>query len=249
MSDATSDSEASASDDSNYSDHDTPTNEPISSTERSFKRSGVPSLAIGGAAASTGLKQRRPAVPTLSGLRLPIAPSNQDLLPTQQSSPQTLTAGPLNKPGSQGIAADDSCVAETEHLQPVRLTSRNNSSRSLGRPVSQRRSGRYAAPPQFRIQLASEAFDIHQDALDQPECQQLTQLDAVRQLCSSRLGLRADALRLYELHEVQSTADSTDGCSQLAIAVQDSGEVVAGSVKQTAESEHVTSSVVLQGSH
>ena len=213
------DSDLSDSDYSSGSEHEVPSDEPVTIPERR-PRTDLPRLALGGAVASDAAKQRRPAIPML-GRKTPSLRSDKGSEPAQQSSPHAAEAVPHDLHASQAVAREDSETAETEALQPAKSSGRHSRGPSFGRLNSQRRSSRQA--PQFRIQLASEAFDIWQDTLDQPEHQQSKQIDALRQICSERLALKPSALKLYELKEITSLAAGTDSCTQIALVVQDSG--------------------------
>lgn len=126
MNDDEHDSELSDSDYSSGSEHDMPSDEPVTVPELR-PRADMPRLALGGAASSDAAKQRRPAIPML-GLKTPSLRLDKGSEPAQQSSPQAAEAVPHDSHASQAIAREDSDTAETEALQPAKTSGRHSRS-------------------------------------------------------------------------------------------------------------------------
>ncbi len=205
------------SDDSSGSDSDMP-GDSASKPER-VHTSRVPTLALGGTYLTNASSHRQPSIPSLgldlSGATAEEVPANQQPASSQTSIAQSLQA-------DETPTRNDSDSAETTSLQLSGATDRHEKGQSLSRANSHRRPNRQTTPPLFTIQLASEAFVVDTETLDQPEYHHLSQSEAVKQFCSARLGLRFEALKFYELQEVQSMAECSESCTQLAVAVQDS---------------------------
>lgn len=167
-------------------------------------------------------QQRRPAVPTL-GFKVPA-------LQQQASQPSSLSLS-----GSQHIAtgADSSPGAMTgaamPSLQLPRSFSRGTDSsaeisapsRSLSKLQSQRKSNRQSPRSLYTIQLASDALTLDTATLQRPQFKGLSTVDAVKQYCATELGIKQSAIKLYQVHEV---SELTDSSTQLAIAIEGSGQ-------------------------
>ncbi len=212
------------SDYSSGSDNDMP-GESGSSPERSQERR-VPKLALGGATLTGPGKSQRFEVPLLglSSSAVTAEESSASQQPASHQSPDTVSP----QASDQMLARKSSNATAEAPAQPADAVDRHDSERHMSRANSQRRPSRQLTAPQFTIQLASEAFVIHPDALDQPQYHHLPQLEAAKQICATRLGLRGEALTFYELREVQSVTECSASSSQLAVAVQGSSTLVAG---------------------
>ena len=199
-------------DDSDYtsgSDNDLPGS---SSSPERVPSSKVPVLALGGPAVA---QHRRPAVPLL-GLNLTAV---QQSSPSQQAtSQQSYGTPPLQADPIPAQSEAESAAGTSQQLAEV--SERHDRAQPLSRAGSHRRPGQQ---PVFNVQIASEAFIISGEALSKPEYRHLSQSEAVKQFCSARLGLRLDALKFYELREVQTMAECSECCTQLAVAVEGSG--------------------------
>jgi len=211
------------SDYSSGSDNDMP-GESGSSPERSQERR-VPKLALGGTSLTGPAKSQRFAVPPL-GLSSSAATAEESSASQQPASHQSPDT--VSPQADQMLARKSSNSTAEVPAQPADAVDRHDSGRYMSRANSQRRPGRQLTAPQFTVQLASEAFVIHPDALDQPQYHHLSQLEAAKQICATRLGLRGEALTFYELREVQSVTERSASSSQLAVAVQGSSTLVAG---------------------
>ena len=211
------------SDDSSGSDNDMP-GESGSSPERSQERR-VPKLALGGAILAGPGKSQRFAVPPL-GLSSSAATAEESTARQQPASHQSPDA--VSPQADQTLARKSSNATAEAPAQPGDAVDRHDSEQHMSRASSQRRPSRQLTAPQFTIQIASEAFVIHPDALDQPQYHHLPQLEAVKQICATRLGLRGETLTFYELRKVQSVTECSASSSQLAVAVQESSTLVAG---------------------
>ena len=211
------------SDYSSGSDNDMP-GESGSSPERSQERR-VPKLALGGATLTVPGKPQRFAVPPLglSSSAVTAEESSASQQPASHRSPDTVSLQPDQMP-----ARNSSNTTAAAPAQPADAVDRQDSEQHVSRANSQRRPSRQLTAPQLTIQLASEAFVIHLDAFDQPQYHHLPQLEAAKQICATRLGLRGEALTFYELREVQSVTECSASSSQLAVAVQESSTLVAG---------------------
>lgn len=205
------------SDYSSGSDNDMP-GESGSSPERSQERR-VPKLALGGATLTVPGKPQRFAVPPLglSSSAVTAEESSASQQPASHRSPDTVSLQPDQMP-----ARNSSNTTAAAPAQPADAVDRQDSEQHVSRANSQRRPSRQLTAPQLTIQLASEAFVIHLDAFDQPQYHHLPQLEAAKQICATRLGLRGEALTFYELREVQSVTECSASSSQLAVAVQES---------------------------
>ena len=205
---------------SNYSsgsDQDLP--ESDSSPERA-RSSRVPALALGIAPPSDQVKQRRPVVPAF---RMPVAKSQGNT----ESEKQPVMHQPVSLPQlllqtDQAMTNDIHEVAETSALQEA-----EPSGRDQPEPLSYRdgQPGHERPLPMFTVQLASEAFSIDSGALQDHSYNSMSQAQAVKHFCASQLGLKASSVRIFELHEVESSAKFSEGCTMLAIAVDGSGTI------------------------
>ena len=204
------------SDYSSGSDNDMP-GESGSSPERSQERR-VPKLALGGAILTGSGKSQRFAVPPL-GLRSSAVTAEESSASQQPASPQSPDT--VSPQADQMLARKSSNATAEAPAQPIDAVDRHDNARHMSRANSQRRPNQQLTAPQLTIQLASEAFVIHPDALDQPQYHHLPQLEAAKQICATRLGLREEALTFYELREVQSVTECSASSSPLAVAVQD----------------------------
>lgn len=210
------------SDYSSGSDNDMP-GESGSSPERSQERR-VPKLALGGAILTGSGKSQRFAVPPL-GLRSSAVTAEESSASQQPASPQSPDT--VSPQADQMLARKSSNATAEAPAQPIDAVDRHDNARHMSRANSQRRPNQQLTAPQLTIQLASEAFVIHPDALDQPQYHHLPQLEAAKQICATRLGLREEALTFYELREVQSVTECSASSSPLAVAVQGSSKLVA----------------------
>lgn len=197
------------SDYSSTSDTDVP--ESDSSPERAHS-SRIPTLALGQTQSSQQTRQRRPAVPSVS---LPQARSAGSSMPVQKPA----GVPRLTLQADQAMSRSDAEVTETETAE---VSGRDHQELYAAGNIA--RPGQQTANPLFSVQLASEAFLIQSEQLQRDEYRNMSQTQAVKQLCASELGLRLSALKFYELREVQSLAECSDGCSTLAIAVEGSGK-------------------------
>lgn len=205
---------------SNYSsgsDQDLPDSD--SSPERA-RNSRVPALALGNAAPSDQVKQRRPVVPAF---RMPAAKSQGDV----ECEKQPVTCQPVSLPRrsvqtDQAMTNNTSEVAETSALQEAEPSGQDQSE-----PLSYRvgQPGHKRPLPMFNVQLASEAFSIDSGALQEHSYSSMSQAQAVKHFCASQLGLKSSSVRIFELHEVESSAEFSEGCTKLAIAVDGSGTI------------------------
>lgn len=206
------------SDYSSASDNDMP-GEAGSSPERNHTKR-VPRLALGGTSLLQASRPQRTAVPRL-GLGSSAATEE---LPAVQQSTSHQTSDAVPQEADQAPAGNISDAASTAPAQPSDAADRHCSEPSMSRANSQRKSSRQLTAPQFTIQLASEAFDIHSDALGQPDLCHLPQFEAAKQICAAKMGLKAQALTFYELREVHSLAECSGSTTQLAVAVQGSSK-------------------------
>lgn len=214
MNDDEYETEPSESDYSSGSDHDMPAES--GSSPEPVQHSRVPALSLGGAPPSDPSRHRRPAVPLLG-----LAMASTEGVVSAATQP-ACTDQQVSDEAEQTLAGDGSSVAETAPLQLAEVVDRNEKAQSVSRANSHRRPSRHMAAPLFTVQIASEAFAISPQALAEPEYMHLSESEAVKAFCSSRLGLRVEALKFYELREVQSLAVCSESCTQLALAVEDS---------------------------
>lgn len=189
-----------------------------SSPERA-RSSRVPALALGIAPSSDQANQRRPVMPAFKtpaaraqdnidskeqpAMRQPVALPRLSL-----QTDQAVTRGDLEVPGTSAVEAAEPSGRDQQELPPYRTNA-----------ISQ--TGRQQ--PMFTVQLASEAFFIESGALQESTYSSMSQAQAVKHFCASQLGLKSSAVRMFELHEVTSSSAFSEGCIQLAIAVDGSG--------------------------
>ena len=189
-----------------------------SSPERA-RSSRVPVLALGIAPPSDQARQRRPVVPAF---RIPAAQSQGKMESEKHPVMRQPVSPRLSLQTDPAITNDIPEVVETSVLQEAEpsgrdqpeLQSYKNGQPSHGRPL-----------PMFTVQLASEAFSIESGALQAHSYSSMSQAQAVKHFCASQLGLKSSSVRIFELHEVQSSAEFSKGCTKLAIAVDGSGTI------------------------
>ena len=190
-----------------------------SSPERAHS-SRVPALALGSAPPSDQVKQRRPVVPAFT---MPAAKSQGKL----ESEKQPVMRQPVSLPRlslqpDQAMTNDIPDIAETSILQEA-----EPSGRDQPEPLSYRdeQPSHQQPVPMFTVQLASEAFCIESGALQEHAYSSMSQAQAVKHFCASQLGLKSSSVRIFELHEVESSAEFVEGCTKLAVAVDGSGNI------------------------
>lgn len=203
---------------SNYSsssDQDLPDSD---SSPEHARSSRVPALALGMPPSADHAKQRRPVVPAF---RLPAAKSQGKV----ESEKQPVMRQPVSLPRlslqtDQAMTNDIPEVAETSALQEA-----EPSGRDQPEPLSYRdeQPSRQQPQPMFSVQLASEAFSINSGALQEHSYSSMSQAQAVKHFCASQLGLKSSSVRIFELREVLSSAELSEGCTKLAVAVDGSG--------------------------
>ena len=205
------------SDYSSGSDQDLPYSN--SSPERA-RSSRVPTLALGIAPPSDQVNQRRAVVPTFG---MPAAKSQGNT----ESAKQPVMRQPVSFPRlslqtDQAMTNNIHEVTETSALQEA-----EPSGRDQPEPLSYRdRQPSHERPlPMFTVQLASEAFPIASGALQEQSYSSMSQAQAVKHFCASQLGLKSSSVRIFELHEVESSAEFSEGCTTLAFAVDGSGTI------------------------
>lgn len=209
---------------SNYSsgsDQDLPDSD--SSPERARSSSSrVPALVLGIVPPSDQPKQRRPVVPAF---KMPA--KSMDTMDYKQQPPirQPVSLPRLTLQADQAMTRDDPEVAETSILEPAEPSGRDQPEQSLYKADSHNQPGHQHPTPMFTVQLASEAFSIPSGALQEPCFSSVSQTQAVKHFCASQLGLKSSSLRVFELHEVESLTVFSEGCTQLAIAVEGSGTI------------------------
>lgn len=201
------------------SDQDVPDSD--SSPERAHS-SRVPALALGVALPSGQPKQRRPVVPAF---RLPEA----KLRDSVDSKMQPLVSEPVSLPRlslqtNQTMTGDKLEGAETSNMEKAEPSGRDEPDSSAYRTDTHGVSHQHATP-MFTVQLASEAFAIHSGALQEHPYTNMSQTQAVKHFCASQLGLKSSSLRFFELHEVETWTEFSEGCTTLAIAVEGSGTI------------------------
>ena len=190
---------------------DTDVLESDSSPEHALS-SRVPALALGNTQSSQHAGQRRPAVPSVP---LPQAKSAGSSMPAQQPA----SVPRLTLQADQAVSRSDAEVTETIPVETAEVSGRDH--QELYAADNSAKRGQQTA--MFSVQLASEAFSIHSEQLQTDRYSNMSQTQAVKQFCASELGLKFSALKFFELREVQSLAECSDGCSTLAIAVEGSG--------------------------
>ena len=173
-------------------------------------------------------QQRRPNIPTL-GLKLQLAEQPDAQLPTSPASAgQQKAANTESDTGTSANAAAPTLQLSRSTSQNTETgTDRSTPGRSLSRLQSQRKSSRQSPAPLFTIQLASNALIMNANAFLRPEFRPLSKIAAVKQHCATELGIRQSAVKLYQLQEV---TELSEGCSQLAIAVEGSGQLVPANI-------------------
>lgn len=208
-------SESTADDtESNYSsgsDQELPDSD--SSPERA-RSSRVPALALGIAPSSDQVNQRRPVVPAFQML-------------AARAQEQAATRQPVGLP-RLSLQTDQAMTrGDPETAGPSALEAAEPSGRDQQEPyrITDATSQNAHQQPMFTVQLASEAFSIESRALQEPSYRGMSQAQAVKHFCASQLGLKSSAVRMFELHEVTSSSAFSDGCIQLAIAVDGSGTI------------------------
>ena len=173
-------------------------------------------------------QQRRPNVPML-GLKLQLA--KQQLPTSPASARQQKAADTEPDTGASGSAAVPALQLSRSMSRNAETgTDRSTPGRSLSRLQSQRKSSRQSPTPVFTIQLASNALTMNASTLQRPEFRSLSKIEAVKQHCATELGIRQSAVKLYQLQEV---TELSDGCTQLAIAVEGSGQLCSAEIAQS----------------
>ena len=201
------------SDTSTASDQDLP--ESDSSPEPAHRLS-IPVLASREPHSSGPSRHRRPEVPPVT---LPTAISAGKTAQSQQS----VSIPRLSLQADQAIPRHEPAAAQKAAKEIAEASGRNDQELSLHDADMHGSRVQPNTAPLFTVQLASEAFSIHDEDLQDHRYSSLSQTQAVQQFCATELGLRLSSLKFYELREVQSLAECSEGCTQLAIAVEGSG--------------------------
>lgn len=176
-------------------------------------------------------QQRRPNVPML-GLKLQLAKQQDAQLPPSPASARQQKAADTEPDnGASGSAAVPALQLSRSMSRNTETgTDRSTPGRSLSRLQSQRKSSRQSPTPVFTIQLASNALTMNPSTFQRPEFISLSKIEAVKQHCATELGIRQSAVKLYQLQEV---TELSDGCTQLAIAVEGSGQLCSAEIAES----------------